>query len=122
VSTYRPRICNQCGISYEPTSSRGHVCTTCRPETSTAPREPDKITCGGCDTTWTGLLACRCSGCHHTFSGLKLFDRHRTATGTCLDPHHIFNPRKERVMFHRDGMWRGPVMDEETKLKRFGAA
>lgn len=45
--------------------------------------------CGGCDTRWAGVSRCHCAGCHETFSGLELFDRHRRdvrGTPTCLDP------------------------------------
>jgi len=59
--------------------------------------------------------AAHCSGCHRTFSTANLFDRHRV-DGRCSDPESIISkPRDgsvgERVMFFRDGMWRGPEWD-----------
>lgn len=44
-----------------------------------------RITCGGCDNTWTGTHRAHCSVCHHTFNSPWLFDRHRRH-GHCLDP------------------------------------
>lgn len=38
-------------------------------------------TCGGCNKKWTGMLACHCSNCHESFSGITTFDLHREATG-----------------------------------------
>lgn len=75
-----------------------------------------------CGARWIGLAAAHCSACHRTFSGPALFDRHRAAYGehgTCLDPTELRNSCGYRVMFLRDGMWRGPEMTEERK-KRFG--
>lgn len=88
-------------------------------------REPTWITCGGCAARWTALGACHCSACHQTFSGVALFDRHRSVAGgehgSCLPPGRLIHATTgERLMFERDGMWRGPEMDEATKLKRFG--
>ena len=71
-------------------------------------------TCSGCDAKWTAMKAAHCaaSECHRTFSTPVLFDRHRV-NGRCVDPETIISaPRDgspgERVMFFRDGMWRGP--------------
>lgn len=91
-----------------------------------AERTPTWITCSGCAARWTAPSACHCSGCHETFSGIALFDRHRSTAGgehgSCLPPGRLCGTvTGERVMFQRDGMWRGPEMDEATKLKRFGA-
>lgn len=67
-------------------------------------------TCGGCDTTWSGVSRCHCSGCHRTFSGLASFDRHRT--GGCTDPAGIVIRSKdgtERQAMRYDpeiGIWR----------------
>ncbi|YCN53428.1 hypothetical protein AB9M10_15645 [Rhodococcus erythropolis] len=38
-----------------------------------------------CKARWTGSLTSHCAGCHHTFTGLASFDRHRRA-GQCLAP------------------------------------
>ncbi|WP_458523948.1 FDXHR family putative zinc-binding protein [Mycobacteroides abscessus] len=43
------------------------------------------IVCNGCDSTWTGLTTCHCSGCHQTFGGISAFDQHRRAS-KCLSP------------------------------------
>jgi hypothetical protein len=95
--------------------------------TAQADRRPHPpITCGGCDATWTGTgrAHCSASGCHRTFATAALFDRHRSAAGehgTCLDPETLVNRESgERLMFHRDGMWRSPEMTEEQKAKAFG--
>lgn len=90
----------------------------------TSNRHP-RITCGGCDASWTALGAAHCSGCHRTFSSVGLFDRHRTAAGgehgSCLDPGRLVNASTgERVAFLRDGIWRGPEMTDEVKARKFG--
>ncbi len=41
--------------------------------------------CNGCVNTWGGLAQAHCSVCHHLFSGVTAFDRHRSR-GKCLDP------------------------------------
>lgn len=86
----------------------------------------EQYSCVKCGQTWTALGAAHCTACHTApFATARLFDLHRSAAGgehgSCLNPYQIFNGRRERVMFLRDGMWRGPEMDEETKAKRFGA-
>lgn len=74
------------------------------------------IACG-CGERWSGVAAAHCAGCHRTFSAPGLFDKHRSARGehgTCLDPAEVRQVRTgERVMFFRDGMWRGPEMTDE---------
>lgn len=86
----------------------------------------EKITCNGCDHTWTAPGAAHCGGCHTApFATVSVFDQHRSVAGehgTCLDPATVRNRSGDRVLFLRDGMWRGPEMDEATKLKRFGSA
>lgn len=84
------------------------------------------ITCNGCTHTWTagGAAHCATPSCHRTYSTPRLFDLHRSVKGgehgSCLDPATLLNGSGERVMFQRDGMWRGPEMTEEQKLARFG--
>lgn len=99
------------------------------PRDGTAPAGPHAsrvITCGGCDATWTGTgrAHCAASGCHRTFAAAALFDLHRSARGehgSCLDPESIRHGKTgERLMFYRNGMWRGPEMTEEQKAKAFG--
>jgi hypothetical protein len=78
---------------------------------------------GACGGTWTALGAMHCGSCHQLFSSIRLFDQHRSTKGgehgSCLNPYQVFH-NGERVMFLRDGMWRGPVMTDEEKLRRFG--
>lgn len=93
--------------------------------TDPIPRKAALITCGGCPATWTAMGAAHCSGCHRTFSSVGLFDRHRSAAGSehgsCFDPSRLVNAKTGApVAEFRDGMWRGPEMDEATKAKRFG--
>jgi hypothetical protein len=78
------------------------------------------ITCSGCPATWTATTAAHCSGCHRTFSGIGLFDLHRSQygeRGSCIDPDNVRNQAGYRVMFHRDGMWRGPESTDEQKAR-----
>lgn len=86
------------------------------------------ITCGGCEATWTALGTCHCGACHHTFSGVDLFDKHRSQYGehgACLNPADLTirkGPRTgEPVMHLRDGIWSGPEMTDEQKAARFGS-
>jgi hypothetical protein len=85
------------------------------------PRASEVATCGGCTRTWTALSAAHCSACHtHPFSSVRLFDLHRSSAGDhgrCLNPAQIHNRAGERVMFLRDGMWRGPEMTDEEKAR-----
>lgn len=49
------------------------------------------ITCGRCDSSWTGVNRCHCAGekgCHVTFSGLTYFDQHRK-NGNCATPESL---------------------------------
>lgn len=68
--------------------------------------------------------AAHCSGCHETFSAPGLFDKHRSARGehgVCLDPTQVRHGTSGyRLLFFRDGMWRGPEMTEDQKNARFG--
>jgi len=52
---------------------------------------PEWVTCGGCDSRWTGLGVCHCSACHRTFTSISAFDQHRSGSHAlgarhCLDP------------------------------------
>lgn len=78
-------------------------------------REAPTITCR-CGASWTALGAAHCSGagCHQTFATVALFDLHRTGTsehGRCREPQDVTDRLGNRVMFRRDGMWRGPQFD-----------
>jgi hypothetical protein len=88
--------------------------------------EQHRIQCGGCADTWTALGAAHCGLCHQTFSGVALFDLHRSQygeRGACQHPNDVRHKQTgQQLMFFRDGMWRGPEMTEEQKLARFGAA
>ena len=93
--------------------------------TTPTPKTAPPITCSGCTNTWTagGAAHCAAPGCHRLFSTPRLFDLHRSVKGehgACLDPEEIFNGSGERVMYLRDGMFRGPEMTAEQKLARFG--
>lgn len=70
-----------------------------------------------CGESWTALTAAHCAGCHRTFSGAGLFDKHRSARGehgACLNPADLRHVRTgEPIAFFRDGMWRGPEMTAE---------
>jgi hypothetical protein len=79
-----------------------------------AARSTVRYTCSGCTNTWPGVSRCHCAGCHETFSGLALFDRHRRdikGVGTCLDPASIMVESKdgsvERVMYLTGDLWYG---------------
>lgn len=76
------------------------------------------ITCVGRDETWTGTRPCHCGSCHETFSGLSLFDGHRSTKGgqhgSCLHPAVL------RGYEFREGMWRSPEMTDEQKRDAFG--
>lgn len=66
--------------------------------------------CGGCDTRWPGISRCHCSGCHQTFSGLELFDKHRRerhGDGYCIPPEDVVNREGIRQMFITNGIWHG---------------
>lgn len=49
-----------------------------------------------------------CSACHHTFSGITAFDRHRRA-GACLSPLTI------GLHADRRGVWRHPGPDDTQR-------
>lgn len=88
------------------------------------PKTPVLIRCGGCDERWTALNACHCCACHQTFGTAGLFDLHRSQfgeRGACLDPASLTTATGAPGMRLLAGLWRGPALDEETKLKRFGA-
>jgi hypothetical protein len=78
--------------------------------------------CSGCTTTWTGVAAAHCPACHRLFASPKLFDQHRETTrdptdqGRCLDP-AVVRHNGLRVMFFREGMWRGPAMSTEAAAR-----
>jgi len=44
-----------------------------------------------CDASFTGMNTCHCTSCHATFTGITVFDKHRSgshaqSTRHCLDP------------------------------------
>lgn len=88
-------------------------------------RPASLITCSGCDATWTALGAAHCAGCHQTFSGLTLFDRHRSIVGEhgrCYIPAVLVGRSGAPLCEFRDGMWRFPEMTDAEKAARFGDA
>lgn len=50
-----------------------------------------------------------CGACHHTFSGVTAFDRHRRA-GECLSPLAI------GLRADRKGIWRYPAPDPTQRI------
>ena len=73
-------------------------------------------TCAACTTSWTGVAVAHCGSCHQTFAGPGLFDRHRQQygeRGRCVDPAEVRGRDGYRILFLRDGMWRGPEADDE---------
>jgi hypothetical protein len=56
------------------------------PVATHAPRRPAPLphSCR-CGTRWAGTRTAHCGACHHTFTGIGPFDRHRR-DGTCLNP------------------------------------
>ena len=88
---------------------------------TTAPRERKPVPphiCGTCPATWTGLAPCHCSGCHQTFSGIRLFDTHRRVlrgVGICVAPTAIrISGEPLRLV---DGVWRWPEMDDDARAQ-----
>lgn len=70
-----------------------------------------------CGKEWSGTRACHCGGCHETFSGIALFDKHRSQYGEhgrCLDPATLAGVEL------RDGVWSRPEMDADAKARAFG--
>lgn len=93
-------------------------------ESTTAPRRPGAThSHGSCGTTWTATGAAHCSGCCNTFSGVSLFDRHRSLAGehgTCTHPADLRDRDGNPICEFRDGMWRYPEMTDDQKAARFG--
>lgn len=91
--------------------------------TPTPQRTAERFTCSGCDATWGGQGRAHCAGCHRSFSTAGLFDLHRSAHGErggCKDPATITDQSGQRVLFLRDGLWRGPEMTADQKAARWG--
>lgn len=64
------------------------------------------VQCAGCDTEWTGLGKCHCGAreCHRTFSGVTLFDLHRSR-GKCVDPATLRTKDGKPLAFLVLGIW-----------------
>jgi len=78
----------------------------------------DGFKCIVCNSIWTGVTRCHCSGCHKTFSSPSTFDRHQRWSEhrlTCLDPEDL-------DLVWVDGVWRTAPMTEEEKVKAFGGS
>lgn len=74
-----------------------------------------------CSAQWGGENRCHCGSCHRTFSGITLFDRHRSQdgdNGTCLDPAAIRTEAGRLLMVFRNNMWSYPAMDEQQRAQR----
>jgi hypothetical protein len=80
------------------------------------------ITCR-CGARWTARGLAHCGGCHNSYSGISTFDQHRSMTGehgVCKRPAEVVNSLGERLLWLRDGVWRGPELTEDEKTARFG--
>lgn len=73
------------------------------------------ISCGRCESRWTGLNAAHCAACHETFTSVSAFDQHRTgshAKGTrhCLTPTDVGLVPADREWkgWSLPGSWSGP--------------
>lgn len=75
---------------------------------------PRPNTCGGCSAVWMAATYCHCGGCHETFSGVSLFDLHRSQEGehgSCVDP-EVLRIGGEELTYDVKGVWHGPAMPE----------
>jgi hypothetical protein len=79
-------------------------------------------TCGGCITTWTGMVMCHCAGCHNTFSSLGLFDRHRRG-GRCREPGSCVLGKDATPAMRQDarGVWVGAEANPRWSKKEANA-
>lgn len=71
-------------------------------------RVVERLTCSGCDNTWTGVTRAHCPACHRTYNSAGLFTAHRRdvrGVGTCHAP-----AADMRLI---DGIWRGPAVEHE---------
>lgn len=64
------------------------------------------LTCSGCPSRWSGLSRAHCSGCHLTFTGVTMFDRHRNSDGCA-------NPVDLGMVLRAGGIWGAPAMTPE---------
>jgi hypothetical protein len=68
-----------------------------------------------CGKEWAGARAAHCGGCHETFSGVTLFDAHRSLKGgehgSCADPATMAGVEL------RDGVWSYPEMSADARAK-----
>lgn len=72
----------------------------------------DLTTHGACGRTWhqSGNRTSHCSGCHHTFASLTLFDAHRR-DGACRSPLALIDhgtPLRVETRGQSDGVWYSP--------------
>lgn len=49
------------------------------------------VTCRSCGKGWGGLKTAHCLNCHHTFTTVSAFDKHRTG-GHANDTRHCVDP------------------------------
>lgn len=64
--------------------------------------------CGGCETTWTGIKVAHCSACHEGFNTPRLFDDHRH-NSKCVDPAKI------GMVLGVFGRWHYPLPEDYKK-------
>lgn len=67
-------------------------------------------TCITCQKSWGGANTSHCAACHETFSGIRLFDKHRLhygEHGRCVDPADVVDIEGYRIMWtDAHGIWR----------------
>lgn len=82
-----------------------------------SPRETPANTasCGGCEARWRGIGIAHCATCHRSFSGIRLFDKHRRRD-RCVDPLDILDPQGYLLMNLIEGVWRGHA-DEAMRAR-----
>lgn len=83
--------------------------------------QPGVITCSGCTAEWTGVSRAHCSGCHHTFTGITAFDRHRDAGGDD-EPHGFCHAPDVCGLVEREqGIWGAPAMTRKQIEDAWGS-
>lgn len=73
-----------------------------------------KITCRGCDSTWTAKTWAHCSVCHATFTGVTYFDYHRV-NGKCWGASD--NALRHSQLTLSDGVWSTPEGHENRRVQ-----
>jgi hypothetical protein len=61
-----------------------------------------QITCPVCGSVWAGAERAHCTGCHHSFDDVALFDAHR-------EHGHCQHPGELHLIRTRNGIWLAPL-------------